>query len=121
MIGGIDGYLEIFEHHKADVKELFGDFPEYKSFGNIIRMEYERWFKTDEVQKGKLDKLLKKNKNTLTLNDWIVCVTSWGIPADQVAQFSGIAVPGNLYNEIAYRQEQQAKATEVILYNTAHL
>ena len=26
------GFLELFNHHKADLAELYGEFPEYKSF-----------------------------------------------------------------------------------------
>jgi alanyl-tRNA synthetase len=43
---------------------------------------------------------------------------SWGIPADRISEISGIPVPGDLYNEIALRQEKQAKAPENILYQT---
>jgi len=46
---------------------------------------------------------------------------SWGIPADKISEVSGIPIPGNLYYEIATRQERVAKATEKILYNTIHL
>lgn len=55
------------------------------------------------------------------MDDWILAVTSYGIPPDSVAQISKQAVPGNLYYEIARRQESVAKAAEVILYQTAHL
>jgi hypothetical protein len=34
-----------------------------------------------------------------------VAITSWGIPADIVSQVTGQPVPGNLYYEIANRQE----------------
>lgn len=46
---------------------------------------------------------------------------SWGIPADKIAEVSGVPIPGNLYYEIATRQERTAKAAEKILYNTIHL
>ncbi len=119
-IGGMPGFLELFNYHKADLFELYGQFPPYKSFNEIIEIEYERWINTDVSQKQKLDKLLKKNK-TLTLDDWIIAITSYGIPADQISQISGQTPPGNLYYEIAYRQEKVTKAAEVILYKTAHL
>jgi len=94
--------LELFEYQKKDLATIYGDFPEYKSFKEIISLEYERWTTTDVSQKLKLDKLIKKNK-TLTLDDWILAVTSYGIPADFIAQISGQPVPGNLYYELAYR------------------
>jgi len=70
---------------------------------------------------GYLDKLIKKRKGVLTIDDWIVCISSYGIPADKVSQISGMPVPGNLYYEMALRQETVAKKPETILYNTAHL
>jgi alanyl-tRNA synthetase len=50
-VGGIDGFLELFEHERADLKELFGEFPAYKSFNDIIKMEYTRWMSTDLAMK----------------------------------------------------------------------
>ena len=46
---------------------------------------------------------------------------SYGIPADRVAQISGIPVPGNLYDEIATRLEKTAKKPELVLYDLVHL
>lgn len=116
----MEGLLELFEIHKNDLFELYGAFPEYKSFGPIIQIEYERWVNTDGIMRSKLEKLLSKNKK-LTIEDWIVAMTSWGIPADVIALISKEPVPGNLYYEIALRQERISKAAEVILYDTSHL
>ena len=117
---GMDGLIELFQIHKEDLQEIYGEFKEYKSFRSIIEVEYDRWLKTDQEQKVKLEKLIKK-KGTLSIDDWIVAMTSWGIPADTIAQISKQEMPGNIYYEIAERQEKLAKAPEVILYNTAHL
>ena len=118
----MDGLIELFQKHKEDLKEIYGAFKEYKSFREIIEVEYERWLQTDKDQRDKLNKLLSKNKNKgLTIDDWIVAITSWGIPADRVHEISGIAPPGNLYYEISYRQDTVTKAPEAILYNTSHL
>lgn len=57
-IGGIDGLLQLFEMHKQDLTELYGEFPPYKSFEKIIKIEFDRWQNTDTVMKAKLDKLL---------------------------------------------------------------
>ena len=116
----MEGFLELFEMHKRDLEELYGKFQEYKSFGPIIEIEYERWINTDTIQRTKLEKMLNKTKK-LSIDDWIVAMTSWGIPADVIAQVSKDPVPGNLYYEIAIRQERVSKAAEVILYNTTHL
>ena len=68
-----------------------------------------------------MEKLWKKNKGKFTIDDWIMCMESWGIPADRISQICGVPVPGNLYYEIAIRKERIAKAPEMILYNTVHL
>lgn len=45
----LDGLLEIFEAHKEDLRGIYGEFAEYKSFGEIIRVEHDRWLHTDDV------------------------------------------------------------------------
>lgn len=64
---------------------------------------------------------MKKRKNKLTIEDWIVAMQAWGIPADKISEVAKSPVPGNLYYEIATRQEKVAKKPETILYNTLHL
>lgn len=41
---------------------------------------------------------MNKKKNKLTLDDWIMAIQTWGIPADVIAQVAKAEVPGNLYN-----------------------
>jgi len=117
----MEGFLELFNKHKEDLATLYGPFKEYKSFANIIRLEYNRWKNTDTEQQKKLVRLLKKRKNVLTIDDWILSVTSWGLPADTISNVSGLEIPGNLYDEIARRQESQMIAQAPVLYDTAHL
>ena len=118
---GIEGFLKIFEYHKKDLEGIYGEFPEYKSFDGIIKVEYDRWKNSDEESVKKLDKIIKQRKGKLTLDDWIVCMQSHGIPADLISEIVKAPIPQNLYYEIAMRQERTAKATETILYNTTHL
>jgi alanyl-tRNA synthetase len=99
-------FLKIFEMHKLDLHGIYGDFPEYKSFDDIIQVEYDRWKNTDEVQRKNLEGVLKKKKGVLIIDDWIVAMQSWGIPADRISEISGLPIPGNLYYEIALRQEK---------------
>ena len=40
---GMEGFLQIFEHHKMDLEGIYGKFPEYKSFSEIMEVEYNRW------------------------------------------------------------------------------
>lgn len=117
----MDGFIEIFEMHKRDLFGVYGEFPEYKSFRHIIEVEYERWLTTDEAQTVQLKKLCQKKKNKLSIDDWILAMTSWGIPVETIAKISGTPAPGNLYYEIACRQEKVMKAPEKILYNTIHI
>ncbi len=117
----MEGLMKLFEMHRKKLSKLYGEFPEHKSFPKIIQVEYDRWLTTDDVQQKNLEKLLKKNKGKLSLDDWIVAVTSWGIPDDRVAAISGLPIPPNLYHEIAARQDKVAKVAEEILYDTAHL
>jgi len=117
---GLEGILTLMDKHKQDLEPIYGPFQEYKSFGDIIRMELVRYETTDVSQKAKLEKMLKKSK-VLSLDDWVVAITSHGIAADQVAQLTGQPIPGNLYYEIALRQEKVAKVAEPILYQTSHL
>ncbi len=41
------GFFKLFEFHKKDLAELYGEFKEYKSFDEIIALEHERWLTTD--------------------------------------------------------------------------
>ena len=100
----LEDFYKIFEMHKLDLQGIYGAFAEYKSFDDIIKVEFDRWRSTDEVQKKNLEKLLKQRKNgKLTIDDWIIAMQSWGIPADKIAELSKEPVPGNLYYEIATR------------------
>jgi alanyl-tRNA synthetase len=41
------------------------------------------------VQRKNLEKLLKQRKNgILTIDDWIIAMQSWGIPADSISEIS---------------------------------
>lgn len=55
----MEDFLKVFQMHKLDLSGIYGEFAEYKSFDDIIKVEYDRWKSTDEVQKKNLDKLLK--------------------------------------------------------------
>jgi alanyl-tRNA synthetase len=120
-IGGMEGFLTLFDYHKKDLEGIFGEFKEYKSFNDIIEVEYDRWSNTDEAMKNNLLKLLKKKKGQLTLEDWDLCMSSYGIPADTIAQVSGLEIPTNLYYYIADKKDRITKATPAVLYDTSHL
>ena len=118
---GMEGFLEIFEYHKKDLEGIYGKFPEYKSFAEIIKVEYDRWRLSDDESVKKLEKIVKQRKGKLNIDDWIMGMQSYGIPADKIAEIVGAPIPQNLYYEISLRQERTAKAAEVVLYRTTHL
>ena len=51
-----------------------------------------------------------KRKGVFTIDDWILAMQTWGVPADVISQVCKAEIPGNLYNEIANRAEKIAKA-----------
>jgi alanyl-tRNA synthetase len=55
----MEGFLKIFEYHKKDLEGIYGVFPEYKSFDEIIKVEYDRWRNSDEESVKKLEKIIK--------------------------------------------------------------
>ena len=55
---GMDGFIQIFEHHKKDLAGIYGEFKPYNSFREIIEVEYERWLTTDDNQTKQLKQLL---------------------------------------------------------------
>lgn len=120
-LGGMEGFLKIFEHHKKDMEGIFGQFKEYKSFNEIIEVEYDRWHNTDDTMKKNLQKLLKKRGGKLSLDDWDLCMSSYGIPADTIAEISGLEIPSNLYLYIAEKKDRTTKAAPLVLYDTTHL
>eukprot|EP00357_Protocruzia_adherens_P036422 CAMPEP_0115033840 /NCGR_PEP_ID=MMETSP0216-20121206/40213_1 /TAXON_ID=223996 /ORGANISM="Protocruzia adherens, Strain Boccale" /LENGTH=961 /DNA_ID=CAMNT_0002412447 /DNA_START=107 /DNA_END=2992 /DNA_ORIENTATION=+ len=117
---GMDGLIDLFQKHKADLCKIYGEFREYKSFREIIEIEYERWQSTDEQQKIKLEKLLKKKK-VMDIDDWILAVTTWGMSPDKIAEISGQTVPLDFYYQLDLRNSQLAAAAETVLYDTTHL
>jgi len=118
---GMEGFLKIFECHQMDLEGIYGKFPEYKSFALIMQVEYDRWKSSDDESVKKLEKILKQRKGQLKIEDWIMAMQSYGIPADKIAEVAKTDVPKNLYYEIALKQERTAKKPETVLYNTTHL
>lgn len=98
---GMEGFLEIFECHKKDLEGIYGKFPEYKSFAEIINVEYDRWRTSDDESVKKLEKILKQRKGALKIDDWIQCMQALGIPADKIAEVTKTEIPQNLYYEIS--------------------
>jgi alanyl-tRNA synthetase len=118
---GIDGLFELMDYHMKDLEGIYGEFKRNENVKEILALEYEKWKTTDSKQKETFEKHLKKKGGDLTIDDWILAMESWGIPAERISDISGIPVPGNLYYEISQRKERVVKAVEQILYDTTHL
>jgi len=118
----LDGLIELLEYHKKDLEEIYGKFNNTDNIREVLRLEKVKWETTDKDAKTKLDKLLKDKKNVLSIDDWIYCIGTWGIPADKISQISKIPIPNNLYMEIENRNFiASCKKAENILYDTSHL
>jgi hypothetical protein len=72
-------------------------------------------------QRETLTALLNKQKGKLTMDDWIRCITTFGLPAEFISKTSGLEIPGNLWYAIAEGQETTVKVAPTQLYSTAHL
>jgi alanyl-tRNA synthetase len=55
----MDGLMAVFDAHRHDLAPIYGPFPPYPSFRQIIEIEHERWLKTDVTSKKQLEKLTK--------------------------------------------------------------
>lgn len=68
-----------------------------------MQVEYDRWKNSDMESVKKLEKIIKSRKGRLTIDDWIMCMQSYGIPADKIGEIAKTEVPKNLYYEISQR------------------
>ena len=116
----VNEIIDIIDCHIKDMHGIYGNIDKNPNLAEILQIEYDRWLSTDADQKTKLDKLIKK-KGGMTIDDWIVAMQSYGIPADRISEVAKIPIPGNLYYEISQREERIVKLAEQILYDTAHL
>jgi alanyl-tRNA synthetase len=118
---GIEGIVELIHAHVKDLEGIYGKFNIGDNIKDILELEYFKWKATDNKQKEQLEKHLKKKGGVLSIDDWILAMESWGIPAERISDITSIPIPGNLYYEIALRKETIVKPVEQILYSTTHL
>ena len=118
---GLEGLLKICECHQTDLANIYGTFPPYKSFGSIIENEFKLYNKHDvEVMKTVRKIIDKAGKAGLSDDDWIKCVTTFGVPEAVLAKESGQPVPKNLWLMIDERQQQTMKMAAVQPYSLAN-
>ncbi|KAL0229811.1 hypothetical protein PCE1_003375 [Barthelona sp. PCE] len=118
---GFDGIMHIFELHKKQLEPLYGKFADFSSLEGIIRSEFDKYENSTVEVTKKLKQLMKKKKDGLSLNDWIILVSSHGLPADKIAEVLGEPIPGNLYYEIATLDEKTSAKQILQLYDTVKI
>jgi len=121
-LGGMKGLLELFDVHRKELALLYGPAPEYKSFNEIIEVEYQRWLTTDEKVKSTLNAYVKKKKGKpLTVKDWLEITKSFGISADSISSMLNLPIPDNYFSLLAEMNEQKTRAPPQQLYDTTLL
>ncbi|KAH3764451.1 alanine--tRNA ligase [Pelomyxa schiedti] len=117
---GMKGLLALFQKHREELAALYGPFPEYKSFGDIIEVEYNRWKNTDAKAHQQLAAYLKKRK-TITVEDWICCIRNFGASPDKIAEYLKTPPPDNLYTKMSEQDENKVRPPPQQLYDAADL
>lgn len=119
---GLEGIMDIMNHHKKDLERIYGNghFKDNESIKNVFALEIEKYEKTDKAQLEKLKKHLEKKK-TMTTEDWILAIQSWGIPAEKISETTKFPIPDDLYIKIAEECERTVVPLEINLYDTNHL
>ena len=102
---GMEGLKKLFELHRKQLAGICGSFDDNNSLDKIIETEYDRWLTSDEQQKKQITKLIKKTKSKLSIEDWILAVSSWGVSADRISELSGQMIPSNLYQKISEKKD----------------
>ncbi|CAL6020301.1 Alanyl-tRNA_synthetase [Hexamita inflata] len=111
----VQNIITIFDAHRLDLQKLHGSntFQPFKALSEVISLELQRWKQTDEQSKAKVQKLMKKS-GSLTIQDWVTIVTTFGMDPDSVSKITGLEVPGDLYCKIAEFQERNQVKTAAV-------
>lgn len=96
-LGGVDGIINLFKMHVKGLAGFTKEFKNLKCLETVIRLEYQRWEtgKTSSVRS--LQQLLKKKKNKLDINDWILCIESYGLDPKEISEISQNPIPDDLW------------------------
>lgn len=95
----LEGLKELLDLHREQLTKIYGEFNENSSINKIVETEYGRWLSTEEQHKKQMVKLLKKGK--LTVADWTLAVSSWGMSPEKITQATNQTPPANLYQLIS--------------------
>lgn len=52
----------------------------------LLKLSMKDGLQLKMVKRKKIEQLVNKKKGKLTLDDWIMAMQTWGIPADVIAQ-----------------------------------
>jgi len=98
---------KIFELHARDAAVLFPDLRDGVDTATAV-MEEERKKYRASKKKGyvKVVTLLRK-KGTLSVDDYVLLYTSYGIPPETVAEIAGAHVPPGVYSALAESREKK--------------
>eukprot|EP00767_Chilomastix_cuspidata_P004430 gnl/Chilomastix_cuspidata/457.p1 GENE.gnl/Chilomastix_cuspidata/457~~gnl/Chilomastix_cuspidata/457.p1 ORF type:complete len:1004 (+),score=405.29 gnl/Chilomastix_cuspidata/457:2829-5840(+) len=130
-IGGTEGIAELMEIHRNELEEFHGSgsFPKQSSTERILELEFKRWHEGDIDAKKKLERIFNKKRASsktkegpfLSMDDWIVAVTTFGLAPARVTEIVGEEPPETLFREIAEREERIARTPLCELYDTSDL
>ena len=85
-----------------------------------MEVEYDRW-KTSEVEsERKMQKFLKKKKGVLDVDDWIMAMESYGIPAERIAEITEKPIPSNLNERFELKRLSTGRKLKDELYKVGH-
>lgn len=96
-LGGVDGIIELFKMHAKGLSGFVKEFKNLKCLETVIKLEYQRW-ETGKVSSIRnLQQLLKKKQNNLDINDWILCIESFGLDPKEISEISKAPIPDDLW------------------------
>ena len=111
----LEGLEEIFNLHRSQLRSICGSFDNNSSLNKIVEIEYNRWLSTKEQHNKQIAKLQHKAK--LSASDWVIAVSSWGIPPERITQVTGQVAPANLYQLISESKNDKKPAKHILKAN----
>ncbi|OHS94213.1 alanyl-tRNA synthetase family protein [Tritrichomonas foetus] len=120
-LGGVKGIIDVFKMHVDGLHGFIKEFKNFKCLETVIELEYQRWEGGKADANRKLQAILKKNGNKLTIDDWILAIGTYGLDPGEIHEISGIPVPDDLwlkFDEYRFRTMKFLKPPE---YNLAQL
>ncbi|KAH0792553.1 alanyl-tRNA synthetase [Histomonas meleagridis] len=122
-IGGVEGIIGLFKSHINGLKGFVPEFKNIRCLETVIKLEYERWttgkVKSISMLKSLIDK--KKGDKTLTINDWILAIESYGLDPAEISEFSGQQAPDDLWLKFDEHRIRTGKMLQQSQYDVSNL